>query len=394
VSGNHYPYHEELLHWIWETQHFDFRELKTGQGQKVTINATGTPNKSDGPDFVGAEITIDNLKWYGDVEIHWTLSDWKAHGHHSDPNYEQVILHVIFEESDQKIYRNDHTDISTLSLSPYLDKPLQSFLEQYMRKQEIPCSGQLSFISEKAFEQQLQKAHKEYFEQKVDDLLEFYDPSLVPSSAWLKMFAIALFDGLGISHNRLPMRKLAIELFPKTNQLSSVRELRNKAVQISGLKSGTKKIPFGWNHKGVRPGNHPLPRIKQGAEALWHIKAVPFDHWRQKSPKVLWNNMTNSISTTPSLGRQRADILFGTVFLPALYSLGNLLFCKQLKSNSWRLWKDYRVSLPESLLQLLEQTDLSPSTYAQKLGTIYQLRSYCRPRKCQDCKVFKSAISS
>ncbi len=394
MHGNHYEYHEDLLHWIWETRHFDYRKLKTGSGQRVTINTTGTPNKSDGPDFLGAEITIDNLQWHGDVEIHWTLSDWKAHGHHADPNYDQVILHVIFEENDQKITRHDHTDIPTLSLSPYLDKPLQSFLEQYMRKQKLPCSGQLSFISEEAFKQQIHKAHKEYFEQKVDDLLEYYDPSLVPSSAWLKMFAIALFDGLGISHNRLPMRKLAVKLFHEASQLSSVSALRNKAVRMSGIKSEDNKSSFSWKHKGVRPGNHPLPRIKQGAEALWHIKAVPFDHWRQKSPKVLWKNITNSITTTPSLGRQRGDILFGTVFLPALYLLGNLLYSEQLKNNSWKLWKNYRVSLPDSLLQLLEQTELSPSIYAHQLGTIYQLRSYCKPRKCQDCKVFKSAISS
>lgn len=394
MSGSHSAYHEELLHWIWGSRNFDYQNLKSASGEQVTIRKTGKVNKSDGPDFLCAEIIIGNLCWHGDVEIHWSLSDWKAHGHHFDPNYDQVILHVIFEENDQNISRSDHSTIPTLSLSPYLDKPLHAFIEQYLRQPTLPCSGQFSFISEKAFNQQLQKAHKEYFEQKINDLLEFYDPSLVLSAAWLKMFTIALFDGLGISHNRLPMRRLAIELFPKANQLSSASELQNEAIQISEINEGSKPLSFNWKHKGVRPGNHPLPRIKQAAEILWHIKALPFDHWQQKSPEVLWDHIVSSITTTPSLGRQRANILFGTVFLPALYSLGNLLFCEQLRNNCWRMWKDHRVSLPDSLLQELEQTGLSPSIYARKLGTIHQLRAYCQPKNCQDCKVFKSAISS
>lgn len=392
VSGNSPPYHEELLHWIWKSRRFDYQNLITGNGQKVTIRNTGEPNKSDGPDFLNAEIVIGSLTWHGDVEIHWNLSDWKAHHHHTDPNYDRVILHVIFERNDNVIYRSDHSPVPTLSLAPYITKPLQLFLKQYLRSPKLPCSGRLSFISEEAFNRQIQKAHKEYFEQKVDDLLAFYDPKLVPSAAWLKMFTVALFDGLGISHNRRPMRWLAGALFPIANKDCTLSELRNKAIELSRINNRDDNPR--WKHKGMRPANHPLPRIKQGAELLWHIKTVPFTHWMNKPPDVLWQHLVDGITTTPSLGRQRADILFGTVFLPALYSLGNLFFSEKLKSSSWELWKDHRVSLPASLLRLFEEADLPPSSYDRKLGAIYQLRTYCRPGNCQNCKVFKSAISS
>lgn len=388
-------YHEGLLHWIWQNNYIEYNHLYTNRGKKVIIHNPGSLNKTDGPDFSGAEITIGKLRWYGNVEIHWQLSDWKHHQHQKDANFDNVILHIVFENTEQVIQRMDGSTIPTLCLAPFISKPLRSFVSQYRSHPQLPCAGQLSFISEEAFLRQLEKAHEEYFEQKVDDLLEFYDSDLPPSMAWKKMLTIALFDGLGISHNRLPMQKLAIKLFPVKGNVKDATELRQQAIRRSGIESPTNAISgFNWKHKGCRPGNHPFPRIGQGAYILWYIHALPFEHWGRKDPKLLWKNMKESISISPSLGEERSSILFGTVFLPALYFLGNLLYSEQLKNRSWRLWKNHQASLPKSLLQLLHDTSLPASIYAQKLGAVYQLRNYCRPRRCQNCEVFKSAISS
>lgn len=388
-------YHEDLLHWVWEQRQFDFRQLRTANGDHLQIVDAGKLNKSDGPDFKGAEISIGNLRWYGDIEIHWKTADWKSHGHHTDPNFNNVILHVVFEDAGPQSTREDQSSIPTLCLSSYISKPLRSFLDQYLSPTQLPCAGQLSFISQEAFEKQLEKAHKEYFEQKVDDLLAFYDPSLPPSKAWTKMFGIALFDGLGISHNRPPMKKLAAKLISEINTSSSKEELRDRAFVLAGFnKRQPSPLNLRWNHKGCRPGNHPRPRIRQGADALWYIFNTPFEQWMHKNPEKLWANLKNSIEVEPSLGQERGAILFGTVFLPALYSLGNLFFSEKIKSQSWALWRNHKAPIPSSLLKLFSNTELSPSSYEKKLGAIFQLRSYCHPRNCQGCEVFKSAISS
>ncbi len=387
-------YHEKLLHWIWENQHFNFRELSTIDGQKIQIHDPGDLNKTDGPDFSSAEITIGNLRWFGDIELHWQHSDWKAHAHHNDINYNNVILHVVFEETSRNSFRNDDTSIPTLCLNRYLSNPLQHFLKRYQRQSQLPCAGQLSFISEDAFEQQLKKAHKEYFEQKVDDLLIFYDPDLPPSQAWLKLLAIGLFDGLGISHNRPPMRKLAQLLLQEIPSINSRNQLRIKALKISEINEQNFTANLQWRHKGCRPGNHPRLRIQQAAEILWHIYSLPFEQWMRHHPEDIWQEVLNSVDTKPGIGNERGSILFGTVLLPALYLLGNLFFNASVKNQSWTLWQQHQANIPSSLLRLFENTDISKSIYNKKLGTIYQLRSYCRPRNCQDCKVFKSAISS
>lgn len=394
MSNRSPSYQEALLHWIWETRHFNLRQLQTADGKQLRIHDPGKLNKTDGPDFSGAEITIGALRWYGDIEIHWNYSDWESHGHHTDDNFNNVVLHVVYQETNQQSVRKDDTSVPTFCLSKYVPEPLHAFLDRYQSQPELPCAGQLSFISEEAFSKQLEKAHKEYFEQKVDDLLEFYDPALPPSKAWIKMFSIALFDGLGISHNREGMQILAVELIDRLHDISSKDNLREQATQISGIHHPSSRLNITWNHKGCRPGNHPRFRIQQAADALWYIYNLPFEQWMQKKPDILWQNLLGSITVTPSIGRERASILFGTVFLPALYSLGNLFFSDKLKTRSWNLWRNHRASIPASLLKELNKTDIPASVYAQKLGTIYQLRSYCRPRNCQDCKVFKSAISS
>ena len=394
MNNKQSPYHEKLLHWIWENRRFETGNLKTSDGRHVHLHQLGRLNKSDGPDFKGAEITVGNLRWFGDVELHWKLSDWHNHGNQQDQRYNNVILHVVFNRTAERAYRQDRSSIPTLCLDQYISRPLESFLHQYLRSPQLPCAKQLSFISEEAFRKQLKKAHKEYFEQKVDDLLEFYDPSLPPSRAWLKLFTVAFFDGLGISHNREPMKKLGELLFDSIEKCSSADELCQKALTVSGIDQPKDRSDFSWNHKGSRPNNHPRHRIQQAAWGLWHLYSSPFEHWIRQDPQKNWDKFISAIDHRPSLGKERSSILFGTVFLPALYSLGNLFHIKSLKQKSWLLWQSHEVRLPGSLLKTLRKTELPLSSYNKKLGTIHQLRNYCKTGQCQQCFVFKNAISS
>ncbi len=385
-------YPEKLLHWIWENLQFEHQDIYLPDGKKVTVRYPGNANHSDGPDFLNANIQIGPLNWHGDVEIHWNVNDWEKHKHHSDSNYNRVILHVVFTETTKYVCREDGTTIPALGLEPYLNEPLSTFLTRYQTSPNLPCSGQISFISHKAFQQQLEKSHKEYFERKVDDLISFYDPDYKPSAAWLKAFTSSLFDGLGIAYNREPMQQLSHDLFPLLNKVDSANALRIRALILSGLKNDNSDSR--WKHKGCRPGNHPRFRIQQAAEMLWFISSVPFEQWFNCHPATLWKEMTDSITTKPGLGRERSSILYGTVFLPALYALGNLFFAGKIKTRALSEWKNHHARIPGSLLRPFKNTGVPPSLYRKKLGAVHQLRSYCNPRNCQQCNVFKSIISS
>lgn len=337
------------------------------------------------------------MQWYGDVEIHWYEQDWNHHKHNSDRNYNKVVVHVIYyadNTTHKRVYRQDGTLIHTLHLKPFLDRPLQEFLERYKQSKSLPCASHVSFISQKAFHQQLVKAQEKYFEQKVNDLSWFYDPSLPPSRAWIKLLAMGLFDGLGIAHNREPMKWLCGKLLSSLDDFSSCQELTNRALTQWGPEGSVAGSHPDWKHKNCRPANHPNIRIRQACECLWHIGGIPFAHWLKKDGSQLWNELIEQIQTKPGLGKERADILFGTVWLPSFYILGNLFSSKQLQSYAYSGWMKHKAKLPSSLLKPFSSLNIPPSTYQYNLGTVYQLRSYCKPRRCVRCKVFKNVISS
>ena len=74
---------------------FPLTGLKTTDGQEVEVIDPGLHNHNAGPDFFNAKVKIGGTLWVGNVEIHDRASDWFLHRHDHDPNYNNVILHVV-----------------------------------------------------------------------------------------------------------------------------------------------------------------------------------------------------------------------------------------------------------------------------------------------------------
>ena len=79
-------------------------DLVTDQGVSVNIIDPGFRNTDSGPDYLEAKIKIGEQLWVGHVEIHVKTSDWNRHGHQHDKAYDNVILHVVYE-NDLKVNR-------------------------------------------------------------------------------------------------------------------------------------------------------------------------------------------------------------------------------------------------------------------------------------------------
>lgn len=393
--GKYTPYNETLLHWLWENQHMENHRLETASGKKVRIHHPGYHNTTDGPDFTNARISIGQLKWHGDIEIHWSSRDWFHHNHHTDPNFNRVILHVVYHQKElHEIKRQDGTSIPTLFLQPFLSKSLQYFFRHYQQSPTLPCAGNIADIPKTILQQQFEQAHNEYFEQKVDDLLNFYDATLPLSEAWKNALLIALFDGLGISHNREPMRTLANRLLALEKPLPTGKKLTQKALRIAGINSSNSESSFNWKRKGSRPANHPETRIKQGCQLFIFVQKKSFKWWLRTDPKESFDAMLDEVRISAGIGRHRAGILFGTVWLPAHYLLGDLTARKILTSKAKKGWSKHRTRLPSSIIKPYKQTGITPEIYRKKLGTVHQYRAYCKPHRCQQCKVFNFLISS
>ena len=75
--------------------------LRTTEGELLRVLFPGVHNRGAGPDFCGAVIATERGRVVrGDVEVHPEPGGWRAHGHHADPRYAGVVLHVVGRAGD------------------------------------------------------------------------------------------------------------------------------------------------------------------------------------------------------------------------------------------------------------------------------------------------------
>lgn len=86
---------EDFLYYIWQFKLWK-GELQTLSREKISVEKPGLKNPDAGPDFLNAQIRINDVLWAGNVEIHVKTSDWYFHKHEDDENYKKLILHVVY----------------------------------------------------------------------------------------------------------------------------------------------------------------------------------------------------------------------------------------------------------------------------------------------------------
>lgn len=137
---------EDFLHYVWQYKKFDFSNLKTFSGELLTITNCGNYLQQTGPDFFNAQIILGNQRWAGNIEIHIKSSDWYLHHHEKDANYENVILHVVWEH-DTPVFRKDNSEIPVLELKNYIkEKEIENYRQLTSSKSWIYCENQIANI--------------------------------------------------------------------------------------------------------------------------------------------------------------------------------------------------------------------------------------------------------
>ena len=91
-------FRERHLHCIWYDETWRPGGLQTATGEPLRVIHPGTWNLEAGPDFLDAEwiLGTECRRMRGDVEIHIHPSGWRQHGHHKDPRYRGVRLHLTY----------------------------------------------------------------------------------------------------------------------------------------------------------------------------------------------------------------------------------------------------------------------------------------------------------
>jgi len=200
---------EKVLYYVWQYRLYSHLDLVTKHGKTLKIKSPGQLNTHAGPDFEHCRLLIDGTEWAGNVEIHLKSSDWNVHKHQHDAAYNNVVLHVVYED-DEAITLSDGSTPETLVLQPLISPALLTKYNELMgSKAWVPCASHLATLDEFNVAQWLERIVIERLLEKqemVNQLLKetAYD--------WEEVTYILLAKNFGFKVNALPFENLARNL--------------------------------------------------------------------------------------------------------------------------------------------------------------------------------------
>jgi hypothetical protein len=124
------------------------KEFRTTTGKSVRIVQFGEWNRGAGPDFQQAAIEIDGELKTGPLELDPESNDWEAHGHATNPAFQEVILHVVFRSDARRIFTRtlDHREvpqvaITEMQLADALNRPQREVAIAHPGRCVYPLKG-------------------------------------------------------------------------------------------------------------------------------------------------------------------------------------------------------------------------------------------------------------
>ncbi|MCX6218023.1 DUF2851 family protein [Spirosoma sp.] len=227
---------EAFLYFLWQYQYFATQHLTTTDGEVVQVLRPGFRNHDSGPDFTNARLLINDVEWVGTVEMHTRTSDWLAHRHQFDRAYDNVILHVVWEDdrpvNGRRVDRSNGTSLPTIELSSRTDAIL---LDRYRlltgSPDVIPCAGQFKSVSPLRVTSMLDKAMLQRLERKAEGVLAVFKQT---GSDWEETAYRLLAINMGFKVNAAPIEQLS-----RSVSLKVIHKHRDQIHQVEAMLFGT-----------------------------------------------------------------------------------------------------------------------------------------------------------
>jgi len=259
---------EGFIQFIWKYRLYSGKYLSTTCGQLLEVLNPGEQNLHAGPDFFNARIKLDQMLWAGNVEVHRLASDWYKHGHHLDPAYNNVILHVV-GDYDTDVTNSLGRRIQTL-VPDYHENLVSRYTVLKRSESWLPCGLYIKGIPVQKLKLWLRSLQAERIEQKglrIKQILS--DPCLSLDEALYQ----ALAPGYGIPVNMLPF-----ELLTKGVPFSVLMDYRDSLQDLEAILFGQSGLLLPARALGPYPMS--LWNRYTELKAHFHEKRVPRHLWR------------------------------------------------------------------------------------------------------------------
>ncbi|WP_281631386.1 DUF2851 family protein [Flavobacterium luteolum] len=413
---------EDFLHYIWRFKKFDSLNLKSAQGEPITILKTGDYLELAGPDFFNANIEIGNQKWAGNVEIHLKSSDWYLHNHEKDPAYKNVILHVVWE-NDTAIFRENNTEIPVLVLKDYISKEIiENYNALLSPKTWISCERQLREIDGFVFKNWQERLFFERLERKSTFIYQLLEET---NQDWEAVLFCLLARNFGLNTNGNSFLQIS-----KAIPFSVIRKESFEAENLEALLFGTsglleaekedvyyKDLQFRYfylRHKyqiektytdplqffKLRPDNFPTIRLSQLASLYYKhqnlfskiidLKSVEeVYHLLSVSASSYWQNHYQFDKESPKkskmLSKSFVDLLIINTIIPLQFAYSNIR--GELIIEDLIDFMNEMASEKNAIIDKFNSFGIKPQSAFESQGLLELKNEYCDHKACLKCAI-------
>ncbi len=363
-------------------------------GEVCYLHYAGRSGGPQGPDirdavlqFAPAHPDAAEGRITGDVEFHVRCSDWYAHQHHTDPRYNNVILHVVLiVDSVGPVLRQDGQVVPVCSLNDLVPTIFPHPL--------WPCQCIIPSMDMEARAAVLQRAGLLRFDQKTQNLLEQLRASrpYPPFSAYDVCLIPALVEAMGYGRDRAFFRAVGQRL---VGLASDIPEPAGRAAEPSPLDAGrlrtSGKLVEQWRSKGAWETIRQV--IMDGGPEAGHQQPLPCTKRYGTSYRVeagLVPALDALRAIFADLGPARADILICNVVLPFAAAVTFIEEDRPLLEYAQELYMAYPALASNQVTRSMYRQlglEREPKNACQQQGLHYIYVQTCRDKHCAACIV-------
>lgn len=428
---------EEFLQHIWHYRLFHKENLKTIEGEYITVIHPGMLNTDGGPDFFNAKVKIGNTIWAGNIEIHKKASDWFAHKHNTDKAYDNVILHLAYtiDVDTDTAFSNDGKNIQLAKL--VFDERLKKNYDELLNnRSEIACNPYIDSIDSFTLSYWLEKLLIERLEEKTTQIETRLKQN---KNNWEETFYYKLCRNFGFKLNALPFEMLAQSLPMKylakhKNNLFQLEALLfgqagflNEDISDDYFQQLKKEYKFLahkyslkplekhlWKFLRLRPVNFPTLRISQLAQLVHKSSALfskVIEIVENKSPQEAviqlseyfdlqaseyWNTHyvfgKESKKRKKSFGKNAFNMVLINTIVTFAFTYGKTKDNQKLKNSALKLFENIEAEKNNIIKRWNNYGHKTQSAYQTQ--AYYQLTNvYCNQKRCLKCAIGNKRIS-
>ncbi|MBI3137005.1 MAG: DUF2851 family protein [Sphingobacteriales bacterium] len=409
---------ERLLQYIWQFRHFARTDLLTTAGELVLIISHGQYNSNQGPDFANARIRIGETTWAGTVELHIRSSDWEKHQHQYDKNYDNVILHVVWEDDGWQY------PVPVLELKGRVPGVLLKRYEDLMETNSfIPCEQSIAGIGNLTWKSWKDRLLAERLQRKAAGVQQYLSQN---GNHWEEACWRMLARNFGtrvnmeafelmarsvpvslLSKRKHPLQQLEALLLGQAGLLEKLLPgdayyvLLQREYRFLQSKYKIKPVSVPVYFLRMRPGNFPTVRLAQLAALLYQSAQLFTKIKEAASPGELrsWFDVTasdywhyhysferKSVYKPKNIGAVMADNIIINTVCPLLFAYGTYRGEPRYKDKALQ-WLEQITCESNSITRGFVQLGVENKNAFDSQALIELKSEYCSKKRCLDCGV-------